>query len=517
MSNAQLIPMIAPDGTVGEIPSDKVTEALAKQFRLGVKLQAPSGEIGIIPRDKLVQAVQTPGMHVLQDSAMYATRTDDPRAPAPGQPGSKEDPYGFKDIGDTATNLVKGAAKNAYQISAPGVAASLATKNHPEVAAKLPEALQPTPAKDLQDQIMVNALPMMVGAEELPRTSTAPKAAAVAETAAKKAPPSVAEGIAYRLAKRVPYLGKAIKFGELVSAIADEIKGKQEAPPAAAPPPAPAPQMHGPTNPELWGKDVRTPDLPPAVDVIAANPGELARQQAIGKRSTVTHVLPSQNRGLALPGETAAAPPQGGLRPEMAQSRREFIQQKQDAGKLVSPDEKNFADAYDKRSTPATTSTVPRTPAGESVLNQVLTSLDNQWLMKIARSRGINISQEVQLKPGVANTRLIGKIMADFTPDELENARNTGIEVSRFKRAPQDFADEDLAREAWHVKVLQTYFPDVKIPAAALKRVAATVEAPKPAKAAVKAPEETPEISDEALSDLMKQSIEQIKKRKAAQ
>jgi hypothetical protein len=40
---------------------------------------------------------------------------------------------------------------------------------------------------------------------------------------------------------------------------------------------------------------------------------------------------------------------------------------------------------------------IPRTPQGESVLRQVLTGQDNKNLLKIARSRGINVTVEAQL------------------------------------------------------------------------------------------------------------------------
>src|SRR5579871_433712 len=63
---------------------------------------------------------------------------------------------------------------------------------------------------------------------------------------------------------------------------------------------------------------------------------------------------------------------------------------------------------------------IPRTLSGESILGQVLGGRDEPTLLKIARSRGIDIAQEAQLKPGVANKRIIGKIISDFSPEELD-------------------------------------------------------------------------------------------------
>lgn len=80
MSTPTLVPMVAPDGTPGEIPADRVNDALAKQFKLGVRVKARSGEEGIIPRENVVGAIQK-GFSVLQDSAHYDTHFEDERNP----------------------------------------------------------------------------------------------------------------------------------------------------------------------------------------------------------------------------------------------------------------------------------------------------------------------------------------------------------------------------------------------------------------------------------------------------
>jgi len=90
---------------------------------------------------------------------------------------------------------------------------------------------------------------------------------------------------------------------------------------------------------------------------------------------------------------------------------------------------------------------------------------DNANLMKIARPWGINISKEVQSKPGVADNLLVNKIIDDMSPDELNKIRAPYAENTRFCHA---FGD--VGPEAGKVMGLQTYFPDLKIPSVALKR-----------------------------------------------
>lgn len=120
-------------------------------------------------------------------------------------------------------------------------------------------------------------------------------------------------------------------------------------------------------------------------------------------------------------------------------------------------------------------STIPRTNSGEGVLNMALTSLDNKSLIKIAKSRGIDVTREVQLKPGAANNTLIKKIIDDFTPDELDEIRNMGIEIGRHAPVYNPNVTPEAAAEAWHYKVLTQFFPDVQIPKTMEARAQATI------------------------------------------
>lgn len=154
----------------------------------------------------------------------------------------------------------------------------------------------------------------------------------------------------------------------------------------------------------------------------------------------------------------------------------------------------SIGDLTDRANDIANGNTIPRTLSGESALRQVLTGQDNTNLLKIARGRGINVTQEAQLKPGVADGRIIGKIIDDFSPEELKEISDQFLENSRFRHA---FGD--IGPEAWKTMSLQTYFPDLKIPAAKLTRTAKAI-------ASVPAP------SDD-LTGILQQSLAQAKAR----
>lgn len=162
-------------------------------------------------------------------------------------------------------------------------------------------------------------------------------------------------------------------------------------------------------------------------------------------------------------------------------------------------------------------STLPRVESGEGVLNKALTSLDNQTLLKVAKSRGINVTQEGQLKAGAANSRLIKKIIDDFSPEELDEVRNQGIEMAQNKAVPGAEAGADASAEAWRYKVLKTFFPDVKISNAMEARALATIaKRPSAAKAPAVPPEETHTLAEWNEENLMRQIMANRAKRAAA-
>lgn len=115
---------------------------------------------------------------------------------------------------------------------------------------------------------------------------------------------------------------------------------------------------------------------------------------------------------------------------------------------------------------------IPRTFSGESALRQVLTGQDNVNLMRIAKSRGIDVSQEGQLKPSIADKRLVNKIVDDFSADELDEFRSNYLEQTRMGR--HNFGD--IGAEANKTLSMQTYFPDVKIPLATTLRTQKAIQ-----------------------------------------
>jgi hypothetical protein len=116
--------------------------------------------------------------------------------------------------------------------------------------------------------------------------------------------------------------------------------------------------------------------------------------------------------------------------------------------------------------TPEASATIPRTLSGEGALSQVLSQLSNADLLRIAKSRGLNVSREMILKPGTANSLLISKIVNDFSPSELAEVRDTYLERTRFQH---QFSSQ-MNPEAWSTAATQTYFPQVKIPQTVLAR-----------------------------------------------
>ncbi len=86
--------------------------------------------------------------------------------------------------------------------------------------------------------------------------------------------------------------------------------------------------------------------------------------------------------------------------------------------------------------------------------------------------------------------------------------RNIGLEQSRLRAVPRDYSTPAAARDAWHVKVLQTLFPDVKIPEAALKRAqSGTVPLSDLLLNRPAIPKPTVPVEESSLADLLRQSI----------
>lgn len=185
---------------------------------------------------------------------------------------------------------------------------------------------------------------------------------------------------------------------------------------------------------------------------------------------------------------------------------------------MVNPLERPFvaAPAAEFSSVDLPRSTIPHTNSGEAVMTQALTALDQSTLLKIARSRSIDVAAESQLKPGASNSRIIKKILNDFSPEELEEARSQGLEVSRNipsqipsspASATQAAAQSKAAAEAWHVKVLSTFFPDVSVPKAMEARARSFI-AQRPGQAAAAGPQPEVVTNESDLGAALQKSIE---------
>lgn len=80
MSTPSLVPMIAQDGSIGDIPADKVDAAVSAGFKRGINVISKDGQKGTIPLDSLGKAMQN-GM--LPEHAMSARQPMDAIGNAP--------------------------------------------------------------------------------------------------------------------------------------------------------------------------------------------------------------------------------------------------------------------------------------------------------------------------------------------------------------------------------------------------------------------------------------------------
>ena len=61
MATSPTVPMYAPDGTLGDIPYERMHEALNAGGKMAVNMTAPDGTPGVIPADKVQDAVKAGG------------------------------------------------------------------------------------------------------------------------------------------------------------------------------------------------------------------------------------------------------------------------------------------------------------------------------------------------------------------------------------------------------------------------------------------------------------------------
>lgn len=255
--------------------------------------------------------------------------------------------------------------------------------------------------------------------------------------------------------------------------------------PANPPPEYLNPALNSPTRtlPGMHSPEVINPPAPPTAAPIPSRTGLL-----LGAPET-----PAVYPGAPLP---AAPPPQVAQARGLAQGGKSPIDPSGGLGKIPIAQPKVAPPAPPSEPIPTGSGAgIPRTLQGESAMRQILTGQDNANLLKIAKSRGINVTQEAQLKPGVADGRLITKIIDDLSQDELKEIGDKYLETTRM--GMHKFGD--VGAEAWKTMSLKNYFPDVKISQAVLNRVA-KVLLPKG-------------ISEEDLSPILLESLKRVQAR----
>ncbi len=58
MNSPTMVPVFAPDGSLGDVPYERLHEALAAGGKIGVNIQAPDGSHGVVPADRYQDAVK---------------------------------------------------------------------------------------------------------------------------------------------------------------------------------------------------------------------------------------------------------------------------------------------------------------------------------------------------------------------------------------------------------------------------------------------------------------------------
>jgi len=116
-----MVPMLSPDGQIGDVPHDCVGDAVEAGFKVGQEMTSPDGKAGVIPVDSVHDAIHAgfqmvpPGMpttpNAIQDEI---NKPANPMAGFPGGAPGVPRVYNDKElaaaeIGIGAAGLVAGA------------------------------------------------------------------------------------------------------------------------------------------------------------------------------------------------------------------------------------------------------------------------------------------------------------------------------------------------------------------------------------------------------------------------
>lgn len=465
------VPVFAPDGTLGDIPQGQLAAAVAKGFKPGVNMLSTDGQKGVVPADRYVDAVKAGNKIVpfedqdIKHPGFWSALVDDiksipksltapdpiadPRVSDEGKWAAAQKQFSDADALEAqrkaeghglpyrvaASGLemgginVSGAEQSAREGDPGGVVGHLSST--PVLAAALHGVTEGAPvAAKLGVDATKGAARFASDAIDPDITGIISPRAAHAQRLAQK----ITKAIDLYDAKKNPLVNSGAPLPaapppQVLQAAALQNPGASPAPPqAAALASIPAP----PTFPGA--------PLPEHPGVFPGAP------QPYAPHSEVLQARALQQGG------KATAPPQAAALADLPQPKPE--------APTVPPTEPDklptVQSAWDNRSMPV---------HGDSALRQVLTGQDNTNLLKIAKSRGLNVTRESQLKPGTADNLLINKIVNDMSPDELDEIGARYLQ----NKSKHDFGD--VGPEAWKTMSLQTYFPEVKIAGATLKRV----------------------------------------------
>jgi hypothetical protein len=444
MSTPAQIPVFDPQGVLRDIPEDQLPAAVKAGGMPAVKFKAPDNSVRFVPANRTQEAAQAGGQ--IQPYEQQDVKHPGFWASLPGDAWNAV--KGAVTAGPEGGDMGEFEAESAYQQKLINEGHSLPyrmlmslTPASMRERAESGDAGGVGSAAAVQAATAASPLAVEAAAPVVAKVSDAASAAANGELAGKV---NASAKVLGHSAEEIPGVGGVIRATKKLGALRDiwgrPLDATSENVPFAGenePPPSPAAP-----NPALTS---------PARTL----PGQIS-PEVIGSHPQPAAPIPARP-GLALPPGEAGSMAESVAEPAATEGTSE--------------------------STPSGEG-IPRTLSGESALRQILTGQDTPNLMRIARSRGINVTQEANLKPSIAGPKVINKIVDDFSPEELDDLRDQYLENMRMGK--HDFGD--IGPEAWKTLGMKSYFPDVKIPAAQQIRTAAAIRnaasAPKPIAAA---------------------------------
>jgi hypothetical protein len=554
---AQTVPMFSPDGQLGDIPFEKMNAARDAGFKAAVVMQSPDGKQGYIPADRAADAAKS-GLNMLglqkqevKDPGFWATAGSQLLSSRGVDVTPEEVVSGSSKLVSDLGAMVKSLPNAALQ----AVRTATGTNDLNEEASRTMEQVKhfdeqgqgPHPyslfyrvLSPLAENLGVNVRGMEQSAAEGDRGGVAghaaavPTAMAITEGAGKVLPKTVelATDAAPKVAEAVRNVTPK-QAAQVTAGAAGAVGGHG---PLSVPAATASAHYMGNIVESILGKDrANSPIIPRRVEPVypgaplPENPGvfpganlpatpapELIQANALFEGGKPAPPAPSAGLGqIPVRVEPKQLPVAFQPRPAPYRAPLGSVDnplRPATTGEVAAPTPQTPTSA-EPITAPSPSTREPLAPSestlsGESALRKILTGQDNANLMKIAKSRGINVSQEAQLKPGVADGKLINKIIEDMDPDELDNFRSQFIENTRFKHS---FGD--IGPEAWKALSMQSYFPDVKIPATVLKRMETSIRNSRAMA------EPAPEVPTDAahMQSLAEQSLEMLRKRRAAQ